>query len=164
MNDFSRHEFEDFFDRGTRQALKILRDRQLSEDVATEALGRLVMDGAERRHFALIVKRIALDKYRQREARHESPVGELETFEGLEEQGRDVLWQGAPLTVEQVEFRTDFDQAVRDLPIELDRQAFLLTTVRGLTYREAAEVLDIDHTSVHRHAERARTQIKEALT
>lgn len=47
--------------------------------------------------------------------------------------------------------------------IELDRQAFLLTTIRGLTFREAAEILDTDHTSVHRHAERARVQIKEAI-
>lgn len=105
--------------------------------------------------FKLIVHGLAVDAYRA--LGRETPWG------GFSDEEDKLLFISEPLTYEQVEFRADFDAAVRDLPVELDRQAFLLTTVRGLTYMEAAEVLDIDHMSVHRHAERARNQIKEAL-
>lgn len=46
---------------------------------------------------------------------------------------------------------------------ELDRQAWILTEMRGLTHREAAPLLGVDHTTVHRRAERARTNLKELL-
>lgn len=46
---------------------------------------------------------------------------------------------------------------------ELDRQAWILTEMRGLTAREAAPLLGVDHTTVHRRAERARTNLKESL-
>lgn len=52
--------------------------------------------------------------------------------------------------------------AVTDLEY-LDRAAWILTELRGLTTREAGLVLTVDHTTVHRRAERARAQIKEAL-
>lgn len=117
-------------------------------------MGRLVMDGKDRKHFKLIVNGLAINAYHA--------LGRETPWDGFDEED-DLLFISEPLTYEQVEFRADFDAAVRDIPVELDRQAFLLTTVRGLTFMEAAEVLDIDHTSVHRHAERARTQIKEAL-
>jgi len=117
------------------------------------------MDGKDRKNFKLIVHGLAVDAYRKLQREQPWDMNEL----GENEDEYDILLQQQPLTFEQVEFRADFDQALRALPIELDRQAFLLTTVRGLTYREAAEILDIDHTSVFRHAERARAQIKEAL-
>ena len=46
---------------------------------------------------------------------------------------------------------------------ELDRQAWILTEMRGLTTREAAPLLGVDFTTVHRRAERARTNLKELL-
>ena len=151
-------DFEEHFERATNQALRILQDRDRAEDVAAEAVGRLITEGKNPKHFKLIVHGLAVDAYRG--IQKEQPWGSLTDREDLEDQ---LLFPYPALTVEDVEFRADFDQAVRDIPVELDRQAFLLTTVRGLTLREAAEILDIDHMSVHRHAERARAQIKEAL-
>jgi RNA polymerase sigma factor (sigma-70 family) len=158
LHDMSRREFESYFNGAVNQALRIVKDRQRAQDVAAEAMGRLITDGKNPKHFKLIVNGLAVDEYRR--MLREQPWGDLSAREDLED---DILFQAPPLTFEQVEFRADFDQALRDLEFELDRQAFLLTTVRGLTLREAAEILDIDHTSVFRHAERARAQIKEAL-
>lgn len=118
-----------------------------------------MLEGKSRKNFKLIVHGLAVDAYRKLQKEQPWDMNEL----GEDEDKYDILLQQQPLTFEQVEFREDFDRALRALPVELDRQAFLLTAVRGLTYREAAEILDIDHTSVYRHAERARNQIKEAL-
>lgn len=133
-------------------------DRARAEDVAAEAMGRLIVDGKDRKQFKLIVNGLAVDAYRRLEREYPWDMVALD-----ERREAELLLIHEPLTFEQVEFRASFDQAVRDLPVELDRQAFLLTAVRGLSLREAAEILDIDHTSVFRHAERAREQIKEAL-
>lgn len=158
MLDMDQRLFEEHFERATKQAMRILQDRHRAEDVAAEAVGRLFTEGKNPKHFKLIVHGLAVDAYRA--LQKEQPWGSLDDREDLEE---DLLFRQPALTFEDVEFRADFDRAVREIPVELDRQAFLLTAVRGLTLREAAEILDIDHTSVHRHAERARAQIKEAI-
>ena len=159
LSQITRGDFDDLFERATNQALRILRDRVRAEEVAADAVGRVVMGGKDRKNLKLIVHGLAVDAYRRLQREQPWDMNEL----GENEDEYDILLQQQPLTFEQVEFRADFDRALRALPVELDRQAFLLTTVRGLSYREAAEVLDIDHTSVYRHAERARAQIKEAL-
>lgn len=159
MLDMDRRSFEQHFERATQQAMRILKDRDRAEDVAAEAVGRLFTEGKNPKHFKLVVHGLAVDAYRS--LQKEQPWGRLDDREDLEEK---LLFPYPPLTFEDVEFRADFDKAVRDIPVELDRQAFLLTAVRGLTFREAAEILDIDPMSVHRHAERARAQIKEAIT
>lgn len=46
---------------------------------------------------------------------------------------------------------------------DLDRRAYVLTEVRGLTDREAADVLGMSHMTINRRAERARNHLKEAL-
>jgi RNA polymerase sigma factor (sigma-70 family) len=43
------------------------------------------------------------------------------------------------------------------------RDAFILTELRGLTEREAADVLDTSQPTVHRRAEAARNYIREEL-
>ena len=46
----------------------------------------------------------------------------------------------------------------------LDRNAFILTELRGLTTYEAADVLGIDQSTVSRRADRARRHIKEMIS
>ena len=161
VSQITRRDFEQMFGDAVVQADRILQDRGRAEEVASEALGRVFAEGKDRTKFKLIVHGLAVDAYRK--LQREQVGGDLAELEMLEDDGFDVLWQMPPLTIEQAEFRADFDMALRNIPIELDRQAFLLTTVRGLTYREAAHILDIDEKSVRRHAERARAQIKEAI-
>ena len=45
----------------------------------------------------------------------------------------------------------------------LDRSAFILTELRGLTTYEASDVLGIDQSTVSRRADRARRHIKEMI-
>lgn len=45
----------------------------------------------------------------------------------------------------------------------LDRNAFILTELRGLSTYEAADVLGIDQSTVSRRADRARRHIKEMI-
>lgn len=161
VSQITRRDFEQMFGDAVAQADRILDDRGRAEEVASEALGRVFAEGNKTK-FKLIVHGLAVDAYRK--LQREQVGGDLADLELLEDDGFDVLWQQEPLTIEQAEFRADFDMAVRNIPVELDRQAFLLTTVRGLSYREAAHILDMSDQSVRHHAERARHEIKEALS
>ena len=74
-------------------------------------------------------------------------------------------WVGTPppLTPEDVEFRADFDSALRELP-ECERDAFILTELRGLTVREAADVLGVARSTVDDRVAAARARLKSALS
>jgi RNA polymerase sigma factor (sigma-70 family) len=74
----------------------------------------------------------------------------------------DSLGGASALTFEDAEFRYDFDLAVRGLP-ENERDAFIVTELRGLSEREAADVLDTSQPTVHRRAEAARNQLREEI-
>jgi DNA-directed RNA polymerase specialized sigma24 family protein len=67
------------------------------------------------------------------------------------------------MTIEDVEFQVDHDRAVRALPAPM-RDSYILAELRGLTTREAAEILgDRDHSTVVRQANAARGRIRAAL-
>lgn len=66
------------------------------------------------------------------------------------------------LTIEGAEFHAGFDRAVRALP-ELERDAYILTELRGLTVREAAAVLGVGKSSVDRLRQAALTSIREEI-
>lgn len=66
-------------------------------------------------------------------------------------------------TIEDVEFRTDFDRALRGVD-EPYRDAFILTDIRGLSQYEAADLLGIDQATVSRRADIARAQIRKELS
>jgi len=60
------------------------------------------------------------------------------------------------------EFRQEFDSAIRDLHDE-ERDAFILTELRGLSQIEAGEVLGVSHQTIMRRADRARASIGKEL-
>jgi RNA polymerase sigma factor (sigma-70 family) len=159
LSEITRRDFDDLFERATQQAQRILKDRQRAEDVAAEAMGRLVLGGKTRQQFTLIVHGLSVDALRK--LGRETPW-DISDGRWHEEHAEDLLHLSQPLTFEQVEFRADFDRAVRALD-EDDRQAFLLTEVRGLSTREAAPLLNVSDRTVARRAENARAQIKEAI-
>ena len=75
MQDISRADFETLFESGAKQAMRILQDRARAEDEAAEAMGRLITDGKDRKHFKLIVHGQAVDAYRS--LQKERPVNPL---------------------------------------------------------------------------------------
>ena len=60
------------------------------------------------------------------------------------------------------ELSTTLNDSLRVLGQE-ERDAFILTELRGLTEREAADVLDSSQPTVHRRAEAARNYIRREL-
>lgn len=141
------------FERAAKQAQRILGDRFAAEDVAGETLARIAA-GAQPGHAGLIVNGLAIDEYRRRQ--REVPFGFLD---GVEPPDADHLPRVQLLTSRADTFRVDFDRAVRALPAD-ERDALILTDLRGLTTREAGTVLDTSHTTVRTRAEAARNFIR----
>lgn len=67
-----------------------------------------------------------------------------------------------PLTLERNLFVSDFNDALRDLTTD-EREAFILVELRGLSLREAGEVLDCSAMTVGRRHERARANLAREL-
>lgn len=67
-----------------------------------------------------------------------------------------------PLTAERGMFVTSFNEALTELPLD-DAQAFIMVEIRGLSLREAGEVLDVSAMTVGRRAERARRTLAREL-
>jgi DNA-directed RNA polymerase specialized sigma24 family protein len=59
-------------------------------------------------------------------------------------------------------FADKFNEALRALPDDA-RDAFILTELRGLTVREAADILGVHYATVSRHSEAAITSLREEL-
>ena len=140
--------------------------REDAEDIVMRAFVRLAQK-LERKPvkdapalLGLIVNGLLIDHYRARDTRREieTPVGlQAEIEQELREQ------RSVPaLTVDTYEFQKDFDSAIRDLDDE-ERDAFIVTELRGLPEREAAEVLGTSQPTVHRRAEAARNYIREEI-
>jgi len=60
-------------------------------------------------------------------------------------------------------FEGDFDQAVRDLPEE-ERDAYILTELRGLSQVAAADVLGVSQPTMSRRLDAARDFIREEIS
>lgn len=72
------------------------------------------------------------------------------------------LARTAPLSIERGTFARDFDAALRELPAT-ERDAFILTELRGLTTREAASYLGVSNYTVSVRAESARAYLAERI-
>lgn len=143
----------------TTLAHMILRGLADPADAVASALERLIEEGsADAARFEKLVYREAntLRTKTLRDRRRETPIGLLTDLAELEESLAHG-GQGLPF------FSSAFDSAVRELPDD-ERDAFILTDLRGLTTREAADVLDVSHMTVQRRADSARSQIGEELT
>lgn len=157
--------------------------REQAEDLVSRAFVRLAekMENEPVKDapalLGTIVSGLVTDHYR---AKKRQPV--LVDFAGIEQEANRELAEDADpqdpfhtfaarvqdaLTVpmpddEDVRFRGDFNEALRALDTE-ERDAFILTELRGLPVRDAAEVLATSKDTVHRRAEAARTKLREEL-
>lgn len=80
---------------------------------------------------------------------------------GLDAASREGIADSFP-SIETAMFRADFDRAFRGLPRE-EAEAFTATELRGLTQREAADVLGVNQATVSRRAESARETLRKEL-
>lgn len=127
------------------------------EDAVQDAYRQMIRLGSDDVPLLYrIVERRAIDSYRQLTTRreHEEPRGLLTTEEELA--------HIEPWSVERAEFTDSFNHAVVQLDTG-DREAFVLTELRGLPQREAAALLGVNQSTVSRRAERARQQIREEI-
>lgn len=150
----------DEYDNVRSQAQRMLRDPAAAEDVAMQAfvkLGERMERGTVDRPAALLqtlLHGLTVDLIRSADARPKLvPLEDADNHAGV---------RRPFLGVDQASLPSDFNAAVRGLP-EPERDAFILTELRGLTVREAAEVMDTSKSSVDRLAQSALTTIREEL-
>lgn len=105
----------------------------------------------------LIAYGLAVNEYQSRR-RGEIPAGLLRETDPLGA----LLDARAVSDFDAAVFSAEFDSGVRALEDD-SRDAYILTEIRGLTRREAADVLSTYPMSVQRRAEQARAQIREEL-
>ncbi len=153
-----------------------LSDPALAEDLAMESFAQLIQAGDEvdepEALLRTIAKRRLVDTIRKREA-----APEFLSWEALGEDEEALVAAGLVYNLtdddrdesvvlvgekERAAFRAKFDEAVRRLD-PIDRDAFILTELRGLDTTEAGELLDLDQTRVSRRASAARAQIRKEL-
>lgn len=142
---------------------RALRDPDVAEDITAQAFTRLGEKmvagraGDLEELLPLIVSGLVIDHQRAA-ARRPQPVGldrELRAVEpGLH-------WRS--LQPGLSDFPVTFNQALRALP-DNERDAFILTELRGLTVREAAAVLDAPRSTVADRAEAARNFLREEIS
>ena len=151
-------------------ARRVLGDDVGAEEVMAQTFARLAerveRDGADYREpddwrelLGLFAHGLAIDEYRRRQ-RDPLPLGHAADMEHLFEHE---LPLGRPMTLERAEFHVDFDRALRGLPAP-ERDAFILTELRGLSVRDAADALGGHYRTVARRAEAARTLIRKELS
>lgn len=108
--------------------------------------------------LGLIVSGLEKNYYRDQSTRLDIPVGLQDDLD----RAANTQHIQPGLTFERQQFQQNLDLAVRDLPAD-EREVFILTELRGLTERDAADVLDISQPTVHRRAEAARTTVRKEL-
>lgn len=143
----------------TALAYTILRGLADPADAVASALERLIEEGsADADRFAALVANEArtLRTKTLRDRRREEPIGLLPDLAEMEE-SLALRGRGLPF------FAEDFDRVVRDLP-EIERDAFILTDLRGATDREAAELLGVSRMTVNRRADAARSLLRKEVS
>lgn len=177
--------YRERWDEIVTQARSILRGHSDPADVAATAFTRLwaeISDGrAEHLHDRLVeLTTTEAELARQRSRREQEYLGITverrvvtepdEPYETalFREGGTHAAEIAERMTVRQptpedVRFQADFDNAVRSLTPK-QRDAYILTDLRGLSTVEAADVLGIQQPAVSKRVSRARESIVTRLT
>jgi RNA polymerase sigma factor (sigma-70 family) len=156
----------------TRRAQWILQELAPAEDAVGEALLRQAEGDPASLETLVHMEALNLRRDTLRRYDREAPMGLGDALASLlhppgapyrpSQTGQLHLTAPRALTIEGAEFHADFDRAVRALP-ELERDAFILTELRGLDQREAAAVLGIHQSTVSRRHQAAVDAIREEI-
>lgn len=149
---------------GLRSYFRRALDADAAEDLTAETFVQLAAayDRGSVTNGAAVLRSIAqrrlVDEIRHRQ--RVTPAGFLtEDDERIDDLVMPVV---VPLSAATAEFRERFDAAVRQLP-EPERDAFILTELRGLGDREAAPYLGVSHMTVHTRRKAATDMVRRAL-
>lgn len=150
-----------------------LSDKATADDLAVEAfilLGRKLEEGVTIYHAGAYLTTLADGLLRNEVQRLARSVPSKDMTPGAVDDEETnygpmtPVWHaGTTLTLEDIEFQVDHDRAVRALDSD-PRNAYILTELRGLTVREASEVLDVGKSTADRWAAEARARIRTDLT
>ncbi|UCC74045.1 MAG: RNA polymerase sigma-70 factor [Gemmatimonadota bacterium] len=142
-----------------RYVATILGSRDAAEDVAQDTFVRLwerreawKLEGSVRALLFRMARNLSLDELRRRSAREGTLRVALDA-PSLRSPDRDL---------ESYEFRALIVKAVDSLPPRR-RQVFILVRHYGLSYREAADVLDLSPQTVANHLSLALADLRESL-
>ena len=146
----------------TGYASRVLDDEEAAKDVVQSVLIRLwekraqLKQGSLRGYLLRLTRNSAFDELKRRRVRRRSAL-EINLDGGLS--------RPAPTPAELVdehELSSTVDRAIQALPTRR-REVFTLVHLRGLSYHEAAEILDISVKTVGNQITAALAQLRAAL-
>lgn len=162
-----RELFEMYYAPLCRFALRLLGDRDASEDVVQALFGRLwerredwVVRGSLRAYLYGAVHRRVIDQCRAGQVRQQYVVQELHDSAS---RGTGTIEIGPDQLAECADLRDACERASATLTPRR-RQAFELHRHHGLSYREIAEVMGISQRTVEVHVSQALVAFRKALT
>jgi len=139
--------------------LGLLDSRDAAEDVAQETFVRLwerreawELEGSVRALLLRVARNLSLDELRRRSAQERTARAAP----------RNALQLTPDEELEKLEVRTVIARAVESLP-QRRREVFILVHHHGLSYREAAEVLDLSPQTVANHLTMALADLRRLL-
>ncbi len=135
-------------------------DPETGEDLASEAFARLAAREVASRELLWKVGVNALTDWQRNQGTRPDKLSPIDPAQATTDRPGDALSFATP---EAAMFRADFDRAFRALPRPL-AEAFTITELRGLTTREASDVLGLSQPTVTRRVTLARTLLKGSLT
>lgn len=142
-----------------RYALALLRDTEAADDLVQDCLARamdrlyLWRPGSNMRHWLFAILHNLHVNERRRHAKRPDAVALAP--------GHENLYSTPPAQSAGLELR-DIDSALAQL-VEDQRQVLLLIGLEGLSYAEAADVLDIPEGTVMSRLNRGRQRLRELL-
>lgn len=142
-----------------------MKDPYAAEDLTAQAFVQVVAALQKRDavtkpagYLMRTAQRLLVDEVRRR--KREQPSGLLTEMEPALEGAN--TRPARPLPQHLASFPDAFDNALRALP-EPERDAFILTELRGLTTREAGEVLGVSRTTVSRRHSSALELMQDSI-
>lgn len=155
------------------RAMRLCRNRANAEDLAAEAIARgwEALPQLEQRHairgwLFRILNNAFFSQCRTARAQAEhtplnSAADEFSLFERLHQPI--LLWWGTPEQhFLQRLLRSDLERAIDELP-DVFRDVVILVDVQGLSYRDAAELLEVAVGTVRSRLARARSRLQQTL-
>lgn len=159
--------------RALNLAYRLSGDPEASRDIAQECFLR-VLKGAKRyrakalftTYLHTVVRNLVIETVRKQRRRRETSTGKFDESDGANPGPAAVGDQASALpdaVLERKEIRSQLNRALATLSDDL-RDAFVLTEIEGLTYRQVAQICDCPAGTVASRKHHAVVQLRRLLT